>query len=131
GLVVLAAAASRETPPAPHPHRRRNPDEFNRGGPTDMSRPTVVRGAVAAQIEDLDLDGAFVEAEARSRAGQDCEIWCRRDPAGRPMAYRVLVWHPGKTLGQGWERIALLFATAAKVGTPDGGQASGWQRRVA
>ena len=83
-----------------------------------MSPATVVRGAVATRIEDLDLDGAFAEAEARSRAGQDCEIWCRRNQAGRPMAYRVVVCQQGEALGQAWERIALFFAAAAKVRTP-------------
>jgi hypothetical protein len=81
-----------------------------------MSPATVVRGAVATPIEELDLDEAFVEAEARSRAGQDSEIWCRRDRAGRPMAYRVVVCDQREALGQAWEQIALFFAVGSDAG---------------
>ena len=121
-----------------------------------MSAPTVVRGAVAGPIEDLDLDGAFAEAEACSRAGQDCAVWCRRSLGRRRTAYRVVPCHQGEALGQAWEQIALFFAVggdvgpkvlsgltspknrrlgpsaAAEVGTSavDTGQANAWRRRV-
>src|SRR6058998_65046 len=81
-----------------------------------MSPATVVRGAVATPIEELELDEAFVKAEARSRAGQDSEIWCRRDRAGRAVAYRVVVCDQREALGQAWEQIALFFAVGSDAG---------------
>ncbi len=81
-----------------------------------MSAPTVVRGAVAGAMEDLDLDRAFAEAEARSRAGQDCAVWWRRSLAMRTTAYRVVACRQGEALGQAWEQIALFFAVGSDVG---------------
>jgi|SRR5438093_3721198 len=81
-----------------------------------MSPATVVRGAVATPIEELELDEVFVKAEARSRAGQDSEIWCRRDRAGRAVAYRVVVCDQREALGQAWEQIALFFAVGSDAG---------------
>jgi len=80
-----------------------------------MSAPTVVRGAVAGAMEDLDLDRAFAEAEARSRAGQDCAVWWRRSLAMRTTAYRVVACRQGEALGQAWEQIALFFAVGSDV----------------
>ncbi len=70
------------------------------------------RAAVAGKIGKLGLDDAFTEAEARSLAGQACEIWCRRDSAGHPVAYRVIASRPGRNTPEAWERIALFLAVA-------------------
>src|SRR5258706_5005732 len=66
--------------------------------------------AVAGRIGNLDLDGAFTEAEARSLAGKACEIWCQRDRSGRPVAYRVVAYQQGRDIRHSWERIALFLA---------------------
>lgn len=66
--------------------------------------------AVAGRIGNLDLDGAFTEAEARSLAGRACEIWCQRDRSGRPVAYRVVASQQGRDIRHPWERIALFLA---------------------
>ena len=66
--------------------------------------------AVAGRIGNLDLDGAFTEAEARSLAGKACEIWCLRDRSGRPVAYRVVASQQGRDFRHPWEQIALFLA---------------------
>ena len=79
----------------------------NEGRSQDMS---AKRASVAGRIGKLGLDDAFTEAEARSLAGQASEIWCRRDFSGRPVAYRVVAYRPGRNTAEGWERIALFHA---------------------
>jgi hypothetical protein len=66
--------------------------------------------AVAGRIGNLDLDGAFTEAEARSLAGKACEIWCLRDRSGRPVAYRVVASQQVRDVRLPWEQIALFLA---------------------
>jgi hypothetical protein len=68
------------------------------------------KSAVAMRIGNLDLDGAFTEAEGRSLAGQACEIWCQRDRSGRPEAYRVVASQQGRAIRHPWERIAIFLA---------------------
>jgi len=66
--------------------------------------------ALAGRIGKLGLDDAFTEAEARSLTGKACEIWCRRDSSGRPVAYRVVASLPGRNTREPWERIAFFHA---------------------
>jgi hypothetical protein len=65
---------------------------------------------VAGRIGKLGLDDAFTEAEARSLAGQACEIWCRRDATGHPVEYRVVASRPGRNTPEEWGQIALFLA---------------------
>ena len=69
---------------------------------------------VAARIVNLDLDGAFAEAEIRSLAGRACEIWCHRDGSGRPVAYRVVTDREGRATPEPWERVALFPALGTR-----------------
>lgn len=73
--------------------------------------------AVARRIGSLDLDGAFAEAEARSVAGQACEIWCQRDDSGRPVAYRVVSSQKGRAPSRPWEWIATFVAAGSQTAT--------------
>ena len=88
---------------------------------------------VAARIGQLRVDEAFSEAEARSLAGEACEIWCRRDSLGRPVAYRVVPSLPESgarklpvgapkpgARGQQWERIAFFLAIGGPSKAPRG-----------
>ena len=69
---------------------------------------------VAGRIGNLDLDGAFAEAEFRSLAGRACEIWCQRDGSGRPVAYRVVTHRQGRATPEPWERVALFPAVGTR-----------------
>jgi len=87
---------------------------------------------VAGRIGNLDLDGAFAEAELRSLAGRACEIWCHRDRSGRPVAYRVVTHREGRTTPKPWERVALFMAVSTRSQPRVRGAASGnlWGKRA-
>ena len=87
---------------------------------------------VAGRIGNLDLDGAFAEAEFRSLAGRACEIWCQRDRSGRPLAYRVVTHREGRTTPEPWERVALFMAIGTRSKSKGRAAASDnvWRRRA-
>jgi len=63
------------------PAFRGSADRQNSGtASTDTSPATVVRGAVAKAIEELDLDAAFIEAGVRSRRGRIARSGAARWP---------------------------------------------------
>ena len=87
---------------------------------------------VAGRIGNLDLNGAFAEAELRSLAGRACEIWCQRDRSGRPVTYRVVTHREGRTTPEPWERVALFLAvgTRSKSKVRTAASDNVWRRRV-